>query len=73
MLGLENPGKIFLITFPIKAIVRCFIFVFHERTQENICHRKIAIEFSKNEGEGGFESRLEFFRKFIRFGSVTRP
>ena len=35
MLGLENPGKIFLMIFP-KAIVRCFIFVFHERTQENI-------------------------------------
>ena len=35
MLGLENPGKIFLMIFP-KAIVRGFIFVFHERTQENI-------------------------------------
>ena len=35
MLGLENLGKISLMILP-KKIVRCFIFVFQERTQENI-------------------------------------
>ena len=33
---------------------------------------KFAIEFSENEGEG-VEGHLEFFRKFIRIGSVTLP
>ena len=38
-------------------------------------HKKIAIQFSENEGGGGreVEGRLEFFRKFIRFGTLTRP
>ena len=32
---------------------------------------KSAIWFSKN--EGGIKGRLEFFRKFIRFGRAARP
>ena len=35
--------------------------------------KKLQYNFPKMSGGGGVEGRLEFFRKFIRFGSVTRP
>ena len=34
---------------------------------------KSAIWFSKNEGGGGVKAHLEFFWKFICFGTLTRP
>ena len=38
----------------------------------NIFRKKIATQFSKNEG-GGVQGRLEIFQNFISFGSLTRP
>ena len=48
MLRLENAGKTFLMIV-LKAIVRCFIFVFNERTQENITSTQ-NIEFYRDIG-----------------------
>ena len=38
----------------------------------HICHKKLQCNFQKW-GGGGVQGRLEFFQKFIRFGSQTLP
>ena len=72
-------GQLIPIPHPSESLeIMCMRFILSgPRTSlhifNHINYKKFATKFSENEGGGRVEGRLEFFRKFIRFGCAILP